>query len=538
MPGDASAALAAAESSFADLREIDDDIGVARERGVASGVDGQPLSALVTRYPIVRSAVATRLAGIDTMRLSDEDRHAVRAMQHALAGELASPSAADSSGKRAGAAAASACTYDVAALLRDGNARETLSDRIYQCYAQVATHIVSGRDTLDRLTILGNLARIDDPRQRQTLWLALDTVWRSVNGDDSPRGSPFRALTPLVAQQWRERGSPIDAAARGLGMDAAELERRLVELLERWREVTPASLIQPWDYYYVAGEASRRLSGRIALADLSAINERWYASLGASPARLGVGYDLVPRPGQTAVAFTTFARRGRDVRGVWRPTVPWVFAPYRVGGFDNLQELLHETGHAVHIAAIRTRPAFEDWPDSDPFTEGLGDLMALEAYEPAWQQQWLGDSVSTRESLRAKYSGIMLDVAWALFELRMYRAPETDPNTLWTELTERYLHIAPHPDRSWWAMRGQLIDAPGYMTNYALGAIIIADIRQRMHQARGPMTARDSTWYDWVAPRLYRFGLERPSREVIESFLGRPVAVDALLKDLGRMEGK
>ena len=45
-----------------------------------------------------------------------------------------------------------------------------------------------------------------------------------------------------------------------------------------------------------------------------------------------------------------------------------MFATYRTGGLDNLNELLHETGHAVHIAAIHTRPAFADWPDSDPLT--------------------------------------------------------------------------------------------------------------------------------------------------------------------------
>jgi hypothetical protein len=38
-----------------------------------------------------------------------------------------------------------------------------------------------------------------------------------------------------------------------------------------------------------------------------------------------------------------------------------------------------------------------------------------------------------------------------------------------------------------------------------------------------------------VAPRLYRYGLARPAREVIEEFLGGPVSPEALLADLGRM---
>ena len=84
-------------------------------------------------------------------------------------------------------------------------------------------------------------------------------------------------------------------------------------------------------------------------------------------------------------------------------------------------------------------------------------------------------------------------------------------------------------------MRGQLVDAPGYMMNYAAGSILIAAIRARTRAVHGPFVTGDSTWYSWVAPHLYRFGLERPTRAVIEEFLGGPVSPAALLDDMGRM---
>ena len=56
-----------------------------------------------------------------------------------------------------------------------------------------------------------------------------------------------------------------------------------------------------------------------------------------------------------------------------------------------------------------------------------------------------------------------------LFELRMLREPSADPNVEWTQITNRYLHIVPHPDwpggpceYNWWTR-------PGYMVNYGLG---------------------------------------------------------------------
>jgi hypothetical protein len=279
------------------------------------------------------------------------------------------------------------------------------------------------------------------------------------------------------------------------------------------------------------------LAARVPAERLPAINAEVYRALGADVDSIGVRYDLAARDGKTPVAFCTFGRRARASDGGWRSAEPWVFATYRAGGLDNLNELLHETGHAVHIAAIRTRPAFADWPDSDPFTEAVAEFVALDVYEPAWQQRWLGDSVPLADGLRARYGGIVMDVAWAVFELRMQRDPAADPNAIWTALTRDYLGIRPHPELSWWAMRGQLVDSPGYMMNYAAGAILIAALRARTVELHGPFAAGDRSWYGWVAPRLFRFGLERPSREVIEEFLGGPVTPAALLRDMRRLAG-
>jgi hypothetical protein len=74
------------------------------------------------------------------------------------------------------------------------------------------------------------------------------------------------------------------------------------------------------------------------------------------------------------------------------------------------------------------------------------------------------------------------------------------------------------------------------MMNYAAGAMAIAAVRERTRTRHGPFSAGDPGWYAWVAPRLYRFGLERPTRQVLEEFLGGPVTPAALLRDLRRMD--
>ena len=216
------------------------------------------------------------------------------------------------------------------------------------------------------------------------------------------------------------------------------------------------------------------------------------------------------------------------------PTLVRVSASYGRGGLGPLNELVHENGHAVHMLALRTRPAFMDLGDAI-FYEAFADVPAWNVYEPAWQQHYLGRSAAEPDSLRALFGAVMLDVAWALFDLRMLEHPQADPNAVWTAITHRYLHVKPHPELAWWAVRVQLVDKPGYMVNYGLGAVITADIRQRIASGLGPFAAGDPRWYSWISRQLLSSGEELETAQLLRQFLGRPVSPQALLAALDRM---
>jgi hypothetical protein len=532
-PAPAGTRLGAAESLYADLRALRDRIDVSLAAGRTGITDATPIAALVLGHNRLRQEVAKRLAAIDSSTLTGDQARALGVMRRTLARDLDSlsaPAAAESPA----IVAQPDCAYDAREMAQAPNGLDSLRKRLYACYGWAQSHVVVEGDTLDRLTVLGALGRTDDPARRRQLFLALDPVWRSMNTDNRP-ASPYRQLITMEAKERRGNQLLEVEQARASGVSPDSLESWLLRMLATWRAGNTDSLIEPWDWYYVTGRATRALSPRISRERLIAINAEVYRSLGADVRALRVQYDLAPREGKTPVAYTTFGARSRLINGSWRPGEPWVFATYRTGGLDNLNELLHETGHAVHIAAIRTRPAFSDWPDSDPFTEAVADFIALDVYEPVWQQHWLGDSVPLTDGLRARYGGIVLDVAWALFEMRMLHEPSADPNQVWTAITHDYLRIRAHPELSWWAMRGQLVNAPGYMMNYAVGALLIAAIRAQTWELHGPFATGDPTWYGWIAPRLFRFGLERPTRKVIEQFLGGPVSPAAVLADMQRM---
>ena len=525
-------AITTFERTFERARRLKDQIDVTEASARDVSLRGVPLATLNAQLDSLRDTLANFPGRVIASRLPPVDRAAWHAMLAQIAHEfpMLGLDAPSPSSRRA---TTTDCTYDAPRLVADSGVR-TLRARIKTCYRLATEAVRVGDSTFNRLGVLGRLGWQPDRERRRALFTALDTVWRSVNGNDAPT-SAWRTLMRAESAKWKAGTRPLDRSANALGIPAREIERAMEALLEAWRVATPEALIEPWDYWYQNGEASRALASRIPRTRLLALNTAYYAALGANLASFNTHYDIDPRPGQTPVAYTTFGDRPRWENGAWVSAEPWIFATYADGGLDILNELLHESGHAVHIAAIRTRPAYADWPDANVFTEGIADIVALDVYEPAWQQHWLGDSVPAAVSLRARYGSIMLDAAWSLFEIRMHRATDADPNAVWSDITRHYLHIRPHPERSWWAMRAQLFDLPGYMLNYAMGAIVVADVRATLIKRHGCWLTGDARWYPRVAEALYRYGREVPARTVLERVLGRRPSAAALTADLARM---
>ncbi|HSK51646.1 MAG TPA: hypothetical protein VLA44_02755 [Clostridia bacterium] len=502
------------EADYAALRDAFGALLVDRHRGAA-------VAAAEQDYAVRRAHFAEQLTGA---RATATDRPALAAIESTLAWM-------DEWQAVAGAA-------DVATGGPEPPEAARLRRNTMEAFGAASEAVRVGAETIDRLTALARLATDPDPLRRRAIFEAMAPIWRAVDGGDDAGASPYRELLRSSAARWARDGSPAEAAATALGKEPGTLEPTLRAMLEAWRGVVGPGLVEPWDYRFAIGALERRLGWLLPRDRLRAINDAHLRGLGADPAVLGIRYDVEPRGGRPAipVAFTfgaNVARRTAD--GAWRPSAPWVFATYEEGGLGNLEELLHESGHALHYAAIRTRPAFFEPPiEAGGFVEGVADLVGWDVHEPAFQARHLGQRGGLRESRLARYGGVMLDVCWALFEIELHRDPERSPNETWGELTETGLGIVAHPEWSWWAMRGQLVEAPGYMTNYALSAIVAAALRARIGAVRGDWLrdGGDPGWYEFVSSELLRFGAERPAGDVLAGFLGRALTVEPLLDDL------
>ena len=499
----------------------------ADEPGAATAAAGRAEAAI--------EAATAALDSLEGAQLGDEDRRARTTMRVTLE-LLGSGDSAHSAVIDGPAAEGDNRPADVV-LAAEGLA--ALTRRTMAGYSAAADSIDIGEATVGRLDVLGRLATEPDPDRRRALFMALEPMWRTVDGDGGPT-SPFRVAAAATAETWKGGGSPVDLNARGLGIDPADVEPWLRTILATWRDVAVTGSVEPWDLRFENGAFNREMDGELPLAELVRINHAWYDSLGADPAALGIDYDIAPRPGRgpVPVAFALDVDVPRRTADGWTAGEQWGLASYGRPRIPDLGELLHETGHAIHYRAVRTRPAFAPMTDQlNTLVEALGELVAWDLFEPSWQRRYLDRAQPVATNLRARYGEVILDVAWSLFEIETYKAPGRSPNDVWTAITSDYLGVVAHPEWSWWAVRGQLVQSPGYMVNYGLGAIITADLRAHLRAVRGDWTDGDPGWYEAVSRAIYRWGSERLPGDVLTEFLGRPVSTDALVTDLRRMAG-
>lgn len=491
------------------------------DSGLFTSYRGKDRAAWEKVYREKRSEFSERVAKLPAEGLSENDSKAVATMRKQFATLSETISAPFSPGGKCQEASRKDLDY------------AALRTALLVCFTENANNVMFEGEKINRQSVLDLLHEIDEPERRKAVFLALAPLWHAINGNNEP-DSPYRRLIALAAADATKHGSEVDAAARDAGVNTADVERWLEQILDAWRQANPEQPVEPWSFSYAGAEADRVLAKAVPRESLQPINQRFYQDLGLDLKQSGTLYDLDPRPGKAPLAYTDFVIHGRMIDGAWQPTIARVSAPYARGGLFVLNELVHENGHVVNLTAIRNRPAFVDWP-GDLFVEAFADVPGWSTYEPAWQQRYLGKATSEQVSLRALYSVVVLDVAWSLFELRMLRDPGTDPNVLWSEITNHYLHIVSHPELSWWALREQLIDIPGYMMNYGLGAVLTAEMRQRIREALGPFDTGDPRWYPWLQEHLLRYGSERDSRRLMEDFLGRPVSPQALLNQIHRL---
>jgi hypothetical protein len=210
------AALQQAEAAYADFNDAYGAVSLIDSNpGAYPGgkYAGRTRSAWQDIYVKRRADLARGLEETSGGGLSGSDARAVEVMRAALA---------DSSEQPHSLAPAGHCSDARRADLQ----LQALQDALYACFAELGNTLRFESAQVTRVAAFELLTSMPEPQRRKTLFLAFQPLWVALNGHDEP-GSPYRRMIRSAAAQAKAEPTPIDAAARTVGVSTAECERWL-----------------------------------------------------------------------------------------------------------------------------------------------------------------------------------------------------------------------------------------------------------------------------------------------------------------------
>ena len=385
-------------------------------------------------------------------------------------------------------------------------------------------------------------------RRRRRLFLALEPLWRAVDGDGGG-ASPYRALIresrarvvrrPLPHRRQRARARARGGRGRGLGVgDPRRLARRRGGAGRAPRRAADRAL-----GLVVAGRRGRSRAGaRRSRSTARRRQPRVHAALGADVEALGIRFDVDAAPGRPPlpVAFTTFGGAAAS---------PTPTARGDPGRADGVRATTRRRPGRPQRARPRDRPRDPHRRDPDPARRSptgrtptrsprpSPSVVALDAGEPAWHARWIAGAAAIPDasSIRCATRRSRSTPRGPCSRSGCSPDPTRRPNDVWTEITSELAGRRPAPG----------VVVVGDPRPARPGAGLHGELRRR-RRARGRPPGRDPRGARRLArtatpagtrgSRSASTGSGRSGRQATccETCSGRPPNAAAVLADIAR----
>jgi hypothetical protein len=234
----AAESVAATENIYADVLDAYGAFSTI-DSGLMKSYDGKDRKVWKRIYAAKRNALVTHLAKPPAEGLSKSDARAVVLMRASL-----SDFPEDASTLSPKSKCQNAQNRDLG--------YDALRASLYSCFDELANNLEFEGRTVNRVSAFSLLEQIKEPERRKKLFLAFNPLWQAVNGPivngKSQTDSPYRRMIKMAANDAAKNKSAVVAAAESIGVQPADVEIWLEQILETWREVTGDAPIEPWDY--------------------------------------------------------------------------------------------------------------------------------------------------------------------------------------------------------------------------------------------------------------------------------------------------
>lgn len=323
------------------------------------------------------------------------------------------------------------------------------------------------------------------------------------------------------------------ATAEPFATVKAEIDRRRAE----WFDISPAGL-HPWHYGDRFFQSAPKLGGLdmdrfFAGEDLVELALKTYDSMGLDTRDILARSDLYARPGKDQHAFCIDIDREGDVRTLnnLQPNQRWA------------DTLLHELGHAVYGKYLdMTQPWVLRSPPHLLSTEAIALMMGGLTYDTQWLTDILGLAASeageVAKQMRTKERfAKLIFTRWVLvmthFERALYGNPDSDLDTRWWDLAEKYQLLRRPEGRNLpdWAAKIHIALYPVYYHNYELGYLTAAQLLKTIDREAGGLVGRPKAG-QWLIEKWFRPGAREDWAVHIHTATGEALNPDYFVQAL------
>jgi peptidyl-dipeptidase A len=429
-----------------------------------------------------------------------------------------------------------------------------LRERVIALEASVESRYTRHRGAVDGVEVDDNeikriLRTSDDVEARRAAWEASKTVGAAVADDvrelarlrnEAARSLGHRdwfalsvATSEMDEEQLMSTLDETDGATAGqFATWKAGVDAKLVD-----RFSCTADDLRPWHYadpffQEVPVEGGVDLDPYFAGADLVELARQTFGGLGLEVDPILAQSDLYPRERKSQHAFCIDIDREGDIR-VLANVVPDQYW---------MDTMLHELGHGVFDAGIDSELPWLLRDCHLVVTEGIAILMGRQVGEPEWLERVAGvpgkEAAELSGRLRAaRAAELLVFTRWVLvmtnFERALYADPDSDLDTRWWDLVERY-QLVRRPDGRGapdWAAKIHVALAPVYYHTYLYGQLVASQLAEALHRECAGLVGRPEAGR-FLVERVFRPGLSVRWDRLLEQATGEPLSAAAFRRDL------
>jgi peptidyl-dipeptidase A len=369
-----------------------------------------------------------------------------------------------------------------------------------------------------------------DRKRREKAWLAEASIGKKIApaakilAEERNRMARYKDFEDFTEFELNAVGMTPDELLRLLdGLNLATRDKYLEIYLDK-KDKLGVDKLQMWDILYRPDRMN--FESHFGKDTLMYMLNTTFEKLGFNTENMHITYDLQPGDNKLQNGICMAIQIPDDIRILARID----------DGFSAYKTLFHEYGHALHKAYV----------DQEHYimrarTDGvICESMATICEEILCQPDWLVKYMNIPEEIipqivkwlnKSKIVNLRLMLAYAYYEMELYRTNAENPDKLFWDTMEKLLFCGRQDGSEAWASIYHFTEHPVYLQNYILADLVAAQTMNHMRKLDGSIIDNPKA-AEYLVERYFRHGARYDWFDLVERATGEKLNAKYYLESI------